>query len=725
MPLAGQCAGDADRNSADWKIKADKAGLSPADIEQLGKHKILIGRHSYKQVFTPYLSSSLPLFITTDSLLNGYHVLFEESVLRLESAQARRLPKLLGELWKAMKKNPLRLDGKADLASAARQRAQLVIGVALELLGDRAAREDRALAPLIEAEARRIIAANGTGKPKWLGPPDNGFTALDYTRYAPRGFYTRHQALQRHFRAVSWLQSIPFRIDKDEELLAALVLGVCVRTTKDPYEKWRPVCHGYQKFVGAGDDWDVLTMTTAAEGIGEEGWLDRWPRDTARRWEKPRLDLAGKDVAKIRTALRKYAAGDKGGPAINDQLAFIPDDPRQPAAIGFRVLSAYRLPDAVLFHRTTDPHRFQRPFPDGLEVCAFLGSSFARQRLQGKGDLLKVIDGSKGLLSGKSLYNDYLKCMEAILAPAKRDAPALFRSEAWQAKSCQTALAGWAQLRHTWVLQGKQNVHYLSRTLTPAGFIEPYPEFYVRLGELARRTAELLEESDALGPNLLDLAEKLRLVAAAERKDKPLPKWSLKEMNAFETIMLIRALQKSHIDLNKLADQLERDELPADPKLREAIQFVSPRLASLWKQLAELSDRLETLAHKQLREAAFDARDGTFLRGYGTALARIMLYEGNSYLQPEDDAPRVVDVFSNLTRKTKPYLEVGTGRPREFYILYPRNGREILCRGAVLPYHEFSHATRLDDRTWKALLDSREPPKPPDWLRPILSAAPR
>ena len=35
-----------------------------------------------------------------------------------------------------------------------------------------------------------------------------------------------------------------------------------------------------------------------------------------------------------------------------------------------------------------------------------------------------------------------------------------------------------------------------------------------------------------------------------------------------------------------------------------------------------------------------------FLKDYGAKLGGIMLYGGNSYVHPNDDAPRVIDVLS-------------------------------------------------------------------------------
>src|SRR5262249_26962778 len=126
---------------------------------------------------------------------------------------------------------------------------------------------------------------------------------------------------------------------------------------------------------------------------------------------------------------------------------------------------------------------------------------------------------------------------------------------------------------------------------------------------------------------------------------------------------------------------------------------------------------LERLAHKQLRRVPFSDKDEYAIRNYGKRLARLMLYEGHAYMHPKDDAMRVVDVFSN-PRKGQ-YLEVGVGRPRLLYVLYPVKGGEILCRGAVMPYYEFPHSGRLTDEGWKQLLDSPRRPTAPDWLAPL------
>jgi len=167
----------------------------------------------------------------------------------------------------------------------------------------------------------------------------------------------------------------------------------------------------------------------------------------------------------------------------------------------------------------------------------------------------------------------------------------------------------------------------------------------------------------------------------------------------------------------KLADRFERGELVGDPKFRAIWKEVGQELAPLWRRLGDLCGRLEALAHKQLRGVPFSTEEKQFLIHYGESLAGIMLYGSNSYLTPRDDAPRIVDVFYNP--KEKRVLEVGIARARALYVVYPVKGGEILCRGSVMPYYEFTHRQRLTDAEWKNLLDSKDRPDLPSWIKTL------
>ena len=50
----------------------DLEALGPAARSTLARDKILIGTQEFKQSFTPHIDNTLPVFITSDALLNAF-----------------------------------------------------------------------------------------------------------------------------------------------------------------------------------------------------------------------------------------------------------------------------------------------------------------------------------------------------------------------------------------------------------------------------------------------------------------------------------------------------------------------------------------------------------------------------------------------------------------------------------------------------------------------------
>ena len=405
-----------------WEVEAKEQKLTEKDVKHLREHKFLVTDKPHKQVFSAYIGSDVPVFVTTDSILNGYHVLFEESIYRLEQANARKLPGVLEQVAKNLDRVAGAVKGDAELIQAAKKRGAIFIAVARSLLDDKALPDDPAVRTTVQDEVKRIVAATGIRKPEWLGPPDAEFIALDYSRFKPRGFYTKSSALQRDFRAIAWLQAIPFRLEKDEELAAFSLMR---RAYFDPDKETRPdrsLWEAFNAFLGHADDWDLpnaynLPKEMTQEGLAKARW--EYDNDTRRHGQRP----------------------------INDQLRFAPAEPGGKRDFTFRFLSAYRLPDGVMFQRTMRPELGERKFPSGLEIAAVLGSPFPRDRLaKDTPKVLKEIDATRGLFNGKNLYADYLRCLGVLLERTEPDAPEFMRREPWRVKTCQTALAGWAQM---------------------------------------------------------------------------------------------------------------------------------------------------------------------------------------------------------------------------------------------------------------------------------------
>lgn len=80
----------------------EKSGdLSPEQSAQLQRDKILVTPKTWSQVFSPYIFAGQPVFITSDSALQAFYVLLEESMAQAEDRQAVRLPGFWRRCWPA------------------------------------------------------------------------------------------------------------------------------------------------------------------------------------------------------------------------------------------------------------------------------------------------------------------------------------------------------------------------------------------------------------------------------------------------------------------------------------------------------------------------------------------------------------------------------------------------------------------------------------------------
>ncbi len=695
--------------STDWKAQARSAGLDETAIAQLEKNRILITDNTCRQIFTAYLfAGENPLFITSDSLLNAYHVLYEETIARIENTNATRLREFMQTVGGNLDGAGSRITGNPELVGAAKKRAKLVAGIALRLMDDAFRYGDAELDTILKDECDRIVAGKGQHMPKWLGTPTSSFMGINYNRYKPRGFYTRSAHLSRYFRALSWLQSIPFRIDNTEEFLAILLLG---DACPSPYDT---DLIDLGLFLGAPDNLDIFAVSESSSFI----------------------DLASDNLGELQkeytASAKKHATGQ-----INDTVP------------SFRIISAHQTPGAMLFNKTTNNGPFKRLLPSGLEVAAALGSDHARTLLPAtdRDALLAVIKEAAPTFSGSpfpvwarrnfdgTLYQTYLHVLQALVDPPDPDAPDFMKQATWKTKSLNTLLGSWAQMRHTWALQAKQSIAWrCPRGNPPNGLVEPYPEFFSRMANLAYATKTILEKTDALEPEYTQAVGDIRAFVAFAREFQTRDEFEDKfhklssddqpplffGYNVLETANYRRKIKgfKEQLEwMETAANDIEAGKLEEYPRLKRLLDHMNNKIMVNWNNLERISKQLETIAHKQLRGMDLNEADVRFIGEYGKILASLMFYDGHAADTPLDDAPKIVDVYSNL--ETGQHLHVGIARPQIMYVLYPWQGETLLCMGAVMPYREFAHATRLNDAEWKAMLDSPQRPDPPDWLAPI------
>jgi len=676
--------------------------------------KVVVTAEEFKQMFSAY-SSNYPIFVTSDSVLNAFHILFEDSLITLEHANAQRLRELLTKTRKRLQNRAI--DANTPLEKSARDRAAIVLGVAHRLVDAQAAREAEAdLHTVITEEVGAVRAATGIRKPGWLGSSETSFVGLDYGQYRPVAFYASSSTLADYYRAARWLQSIPFRIDRDVELLSFLMIAEAVRDADR--EGWATLSGVYREFFGGQDDWDILR---GLESVDESPFSV----DRLSELQQSLLDRASAEQPRRINDLLRYppAAGD-------DRYAF-------------RVLSGFRLPDAVLLQQVSASGS---RLPTGLAVSAALGDKLAVQHIPepDRERWMEVIDSNEDLLVGDSIYHEYLNCLRALFEPAPAGAPEFLASEPWQAKSRQTLLASWAQMRHTTALQSKTSMEYLNGDeATVRGFIEPNPDFFRRLAALSTRIREVLITKRASDSNaayttrrLESLILKAHFLATVVRThegwfdpppDVPQSDHDFIMMTYGELLVILPRVNRVGAPLSahvgRLSAFVQLQEMVQDGRLLESrwkrlSQKLQMPTDELWGRMTDLCEKLAKYSQQQLDGEPFDREVNLFLAGYGDRLAELQLYGEHAGWHPHDDALRITNIFTAPLPDVR-RLHVGVGRPRAIYVLYPYRDEEILCRGAVMPYYEFPHPGPLTDAQWRKMYNSPDRPPLPDWLQEL------
>jgi hypothetical protein len=180
----------------------------------------------------------------------------------------------------------------------------------------------------------------------------------------------------------------------------------------------------------------------------------------------------------------------------------------------------------------------KRDMPMGLDIMTVLGSDqayrlakeeFSQDRFKNWESQIEKVNkefaGRDSDLWPPNLYTGWLESLqEAMTFPDER-APEFMRSRVWAQKSLNTALGSWTELRHDTILYAKQSVAAEGgggEEPPLPGYVEPYPEFYATIAELATtlrqgftryglgdaEMANKLEDMIGLADTLAAIAEK-------------------------------------------------------------------------------------------------------------------------------------------------------------------------------------------------------------------------
>lgn len=506
----------------------ERLNVSDAGKAALGKNLFYLAPSTDAQVYDVYKNLSeagLPAFVTTDSVLHTYHILFDY-VLRMLEVQ-HFSPDIVDLSKHMFDESKAQMDSATDAVKTAALKNTAFFAVALKLLGESPAMP-AGVDTLVQKELGLIDGHQGFAESPVFGYRE------DYSQYVPRGHYDRNETFKKYFKAMMWYGRISFRLkDKEhpelpkEQTRQAILITLALKN--NAFDLWKSVYEPTVFFVGETDDlsvfdYNALIREIYGSSVGLADLADDMKLqaliDKALKLKEPKI---------VSTEMNDYDYRESGMDTIK----------------GFRFMGQRFIPDSYMFqelvYAKVGTQGNPRLFPMGLDVMAVLGSKRAYVILDTVYNETKYTNYAKQMESLKSqfaalkadtwtqnLYWCWLYCLMALLNEKGDGYPTFMKSQAWTDKELNTSLGSWTELRHDTILYAKQSYTMRATAIMtppepPKGYVEPNPELYGRLASLAGMTIDGLQSRgllmDVFGDRLSKLKDLLTALKAISEKE--------------------------------------------------------------------------------------------------------------------------------------------------------------------------------------------------------------
>lgn len=619
----------------------------------------------------------LPVFVTTDSMLQAVHQSYGDILADLEGAFMQ--PELESFLRSTQAQVLSDHRGNSDPAlDNIYADVETYLAVALALLngGGGSNPEQAHIVQLAtEANSMTFVSLFGTTFP------------VDFTMFQPRGYYP-NKGLSNYFRAMSWLSLIDFQFvtynprTSEPELqppaiAAAFILQNAIEQAGEQ-DRWQQMNDLIAFFAGQSDNIALPDLARLGNDLGVVS----------------PVDVLGMAEAGL---LQQLEENDYGQQRITGQIIYRNASNSSPEAIprpqSFKLfgqrfsIDPYIMSNLVYDRLIVDEVVVERPLPSAMDVMYALGNNRAAAHLESElaaygyesnlAWLRQEVDGLDDSFWQAPLYNRWLSLLRSLNQPTTEAIyPTTMRSTAWADKMLHTQLASWAQLRHDNILYTKQSFTTAQILCEyPAGYVEPYPEFYGGLKDMA-----------AFGHNTV--ARLVENQPPAEAKE------------------ILQATLDYFAGVAEIAEQLQilaEKELEQVPFTTDEEQF------------------LKSIVVRQNVDVVGCGGPSFEEQWNG--------WYGRLFYQKDENPAVVADVHTNPTRERESALypprvmHVATGPTAAILFLLETEEGTTLYVGPAFTYFEaiemgtdFEPPNRLTDETWRERLGQAPYPEAPEWV---------
>ena len=477
--------------------------FSKEQLELIKKNNFVVNPSKEEQLFFIYEDNQykeIPSFITTDSVLQVYHIFYDYTLRTLEN---EKLLTLLEKLTDSMLHKSIELYNKIEDKSVKEVQLKNIayFAVAWNCLNKELPSDIPEEAKTLATEELEKINAHNGFSASSIFPFD-----LDYSQFTTRGHYTRSENLEKYFKTMMWYGQAPFPLYKDEaytqrnieQTLQALLITYTIYLDKEYYDNWEMIYEPTNFFVGSSDDLNIYQYADLIIKIyGDSPDINSFA-------DEEKLDKLYEEAKALPE------------PRIKPKYTSV----TTPAGKQFRFMGQRYVLDAEIIQELTEP--IVRPIPSGLDVFGVLGSERAKEIQMTKEEnqhwddypiiFDKLINKFSNLTDEEwksNMYQGWMWTLKGFINPFKDGYPSFMTNSAWIDKDLNTALGSWSELKHDTILYGKQSGAEMGGGSMPTvGYVEPNIEVYEKLLWLTKFSRANLTERDMTIESIDDKMEK-------------------------------------------------------------------------------------------------------------------------------------------------------------------------------------------------------------------------
>jgi hypothetical protein len=476
-------------------------------MQHLAEDNMVITPSKNIQLFHVYDENDycqIPNFITTDLMLQAFHIYFSYTLRNLEqNSFIPILQQLTLSLYEeSMKQMKITVGEMQEIAAY----NAVFYAIPYYLLTDKKVEMPTKYKSIFEQELKQIAAQTETTSA--LLRFDMNFP---YDQFKPRGHYSRNAEMERYFKAMQWLQLAPYCRENSRQLqdaiFAASLLNSAKATDGTPLlSLYQAIYQTTEFLIGEADNLSIMDIAT---------FLKKTKINTAA------VSLQADNVIKIDNMLRDLGkTRNRIGSVYEHKSLFCRD------RINF-MPARYVMDNEVLNRMLDATPNATRAFPKGLDIFAAFGSQPAYdvllntcQEPQQWAQFIPEIRKLQSQFNSFKQWNNsvYNKWIESLLALQKsqKSYPEFMQLPSWNLKNLNSSLASWTELKHDAILYAEQPVvaecggGEQPPSPTTIGYVEPNILFWNKLEELVNLTSNLLTKNKLMTPVLQENTDKLK-----------------------------------------------------------------------------------------------------------------------------------------------------------------------------------------------------------------------